>query len=159
MSVFTPITLDEARALIATYDVGEIIDFQDIAAGVENSNFFLTTNVGRYVLTIFEKIPRSDLDFYMGLMSHLHGKDIPCAAPIKNRRGEILSSLKDKPAALVARLRGGDIAHPTASRAHARCCERLHTADGQLARTFVVATRGGGAEITCHAKRAGVARK
>jgi homoserine kinase type II len=130
MSVFTPITLDEARALIATYDVGEIIDFQDIAAGVENSNFFVTTNVGRYVLTIFEKIPRSDLDFYMGLMSHLHGKDIPCAAPIKNRRGEILSSLKDKPVALVARLRGGDIAHPTASdcRQVGEALARMHDA-------------------------------
>ena len=58
MSVFTPITTAEARAFIAPYRVGEIIDFQNIAAGVENSNFFVTTTEGRYVLTIFEKIPR-----------------------------------------------------------------------------------------------------
>jgi homoserine kinase type II len=113
MSVFTPVSIDDARAFIATYDVGEIIDFQDIAAGVENSNFFVTTTRGRYVLTLFEKIPRDDLDFYMGLMAHLHGKNIPCASPIRNRDGTILSTLHEKPAALVARLRGGDIAHPT----------------------------------------------
>ena len=113
MSVFTPVTLAEARQFVAAYQVGDIIDFQDIAAGVENSNFFVTTVSGRYVLTIFEKIPRHDLDFYMGLMSHLHGKGIACAAPIKTVAGELLGTLKGKPAALVARLSGGDIAHPS----------------------------------------------
>ena len=113
MSVFTPVTIDEAREFITPYNVGDIIDFQDIAAGVENSNFFVTTTSGRYVLTIFEKIPRVDLDFYMGLMVHLHDKGIGCAAPIKNIAGGILGTLKSKPAALVARLTGGDIAHPT----------------------------------------------
>ena len=112
MSVFTPVTIDEARDFTAPYGVGDIIDFQDIAAGVENSNFFVTTTRGRYVLTIFEKIPRADLDFYMGLMAHLHDKGFGCAAPIKLSDGTILQDLKGKPAALVARLSGGDIAHP-----------------------------------------------
>ena len=113
MSVFTPITTDEARAFVAAYNVGDIIDFQNIAAGVENSNFFITTTVGRYVLTIFEKIPRADLDFYMGLMAHLSDAGIPCAAPLADQKGVVLQRLKDKPAALVSRLSGGDIAHPT----------------------------------------------
>ena len=55
MSVFTPVSLEEARSFVADYQVGEVIDFQDIAAGVENSNFFVTTTSGRYVLTLFEK--------------------------------------------------------------------------------------------------------
>ncbi len=113
MSVFTPITIDEARTFVAPYNIGEIIDFQNIAAGVENSNFFVTTTVGRYVLTIFEKIPRADLDFYMGLMLHLSRAGIPCAAPLADKNGLVLQSLKDKPAALVSRLSGGDITHPT----------------------------------------------
>ncbi len=112
MSVFTPITIDEARVFVHQYNVGDIIDFQDIAAGVENSNFFVTTTRGRYVLTIFEKIPRAYLDFYMGLMTHLHDRGIACAAPIRAESGEILGVLKGKPAALVARLQGNDIAHP-----------------------------------------------
>jgi homoserine kinase type II len=117
MSVFTPVTLEEARAFVAPYQVGDIIDFQDIAAGVENSNFFVTTTHGRYVLTIFEKIPRADLDFYMGLMRHLHNAGIACAAPIvtaATTTGTVVNTIKGKPAALVTRLQGGDIAHPTA---------------------------------------------
>ncbi len=112
MSVFTPVSIEEARAFAAPCQIGDIIDFQDIAAGVENSNFFLTTTRGRYVLTIFEKIPRADLDFYMGLMAHLHAKGFGCAAPVKTQGGEVLRELKGKPAALVTRLSGNDIAHP-----------------------------------------------
>ena len=113
MSVFTPITIDEARAFIAPYNIGDIIDFQNIAAGVENSNFFVTTTESRYVLTIFEKIPRADLDFYMGLMTHLSRDGIACAAPLVAGGGQVLQTLKGKPAALVTRLNGNDIAHPT----------------------------------------------
>ncbi len=112
MSVFTPVTVDEARAFVAPYGVGDIIDFQNIAAGVENSNFFVTTTEGRYVLTIFEKIPRADLDFYMGLMTHLHRGGIPCAAPLADKAGAVLGTLHGKSAALVTRLAGNDIAHP-----------------------------------------------
>ena len=113
MSVFTPITTAEARAFIAPYRVGDIIDFQNIAAGVENSNFFVTTTGGRYVLTIFEKIARRDLDFYMGLMLHLHANGLPCAAPLATVDNVVIGELKGKPAALVTRLSGNDIAHPT----------------------------------------------
>jgi len=112
VSVFTPVSVEEARAFVAPYGVGDIIDFQNIAAGVENSNFFVTTTLGRYVLTIFEKIPRADLDFYMGLMTHLHQAHIPCAAPVADADGAVLHMLHGKPAALVTRLAGNDIAHP-----------------------------------------------
>jgi homoserine kinase type II len=112
MSVFTAVSIDEARAFVADYKVGDIIDFQDIAAGVENSNFFVTTTDGRYVLTLFEKIPRADLDFYIGLMRHLHVAGIPCAAPRADRSGVTIRTLKEKSAVLVERLSGGDIAHP-----------------------------------------------
>ena len=113
MSVFTPVSLDEARAFIAPYQIGEIIDFQDIAAGAENSNFFVTTSLGRYVLTIFEKHPREDLDFYLGLMQHVHQAGIPSAKPMQTADGTMLHTLKGKPAAVVARLSGNDIAHPS----------------------------------------------
>ena len=112
MSVFTPITTDEARAFVASYRVGDIIDFQNIAAGVENSNFFVTTTAGRYVLTIFEKIPKTDLAFYMGLMTHLHDNGVACAAPLATVDHAVIRELKGKPAALVTRLAGNDIAHP-----------------------------------------------
>ena len=119
MSVFTPVTTAEARVFIAPYHVGEIIDFQNIAAGVENSNFFVTTTEGRYVLTIFEKIPRKDLDFYMGLMAHLHAKGVPCAAPLATLDHAVIREIKGKPAALVSRLSGNDLAHPERQDCHA----------------------------------------
>ena len=130
MSVFTPVTVDEARAFVAPYRVGDIIDFQNIAAGVENSNFFVTTTEGRYVLTIFEKIPRADLDFYMGLMAHLHTNGIPCAAPLHTADGVVLHALHGKPAALVTRLTGNDISHPTPDdcRAVGLALARMHAA-------------------------------
>ncbi len=130
MSVFTPVSIDEARDFTAPYNIGDIIDFQDIAAGVENSNFFVTTTRGRYVMTIFEKIPRTDLDFYMGLMSHLHVKGINCAAPLKTTNADVLRELKGKPAALVTRLAGNDIAHPEPADCHAvgAALARMHIA-------------------------------
>ena len=130
MSVFTPVTTIEARAFVAPYRVGDIIDFQNIAAGVENSNFFVTTTEGRYVLTIFEKIPRKDLDFYMGLMSHLHEKGVACAAPLATLDKTVIRELKGKPAALVTRLGGNDIAHPTPQDCHAvgAALARMHAA-------------------------------
>jgi len=130
MSVFTPVTVDEARAFVAPYHVGDIIDFQNIAAGVENSNFFVTTTQGRYVLTIFEKIPRADLDFYMGLMAHLHDHGIACAAPLQTSDHVVLHALHGKPAALVTRLAGNDIAHPTPDdcRAVGAALARMHAA-------------------------------
>lgn len=135
MSVFTPVSIDEARAFLKHYEVGEIIDFQDIAAGVENSNFFVTTTDGRFVLTIFEKIPRADLDFYIGLMRHLHQSGIACAAPVSNTQGGIIGSLKMKPAVLVERLTGGDIAHPTEANCYAvgAALARMHAAASSFA--------------------------
>ena len=132
MSVFTPVTVAEAREFVAPYHVGDIIDFQNIAAGVENSNFFATTTQGRYVLTIFEKIPRRDLDFYMGLMSHLQANGIACAAPLKPDDGHVIRTLHGKPAALVTRLSGNDIAHPTPDDCHAvgAALARMHSAAG-----------------------------
>jgi homoserine kinase type II len=138
MSVFTPVTVDEARAFVAPYQVGDIIDFQNIAAGVENSNFFVTTTEGRYVLTIFEKISRADLDFYMGLMAHLHARGIPCAAPLQTIDHVILQALNGKPAALVTRLAGNDIAHPAPDdcRAVGAALARMHGAAASFTLTM-----------------------
>jgi homoserine kinase type II len=130
MSVFTPVSVEEARAFVARYHVGDIIDFQNIAAGVENSNFFVTTTRGRFVLTIFEKIPRADLDYYLGLMLHLRQAGIACASPILAGDKSMLGALHGKPAALVERLNGNDLAHPKPDdcRAVGEALARMHLA-------------------------------
>jgi homoserine kinase type II len=106
MSVFTPVSSDEARAFLAHYTLGELESLVGIPQGVENTNYFLDTTTGQYVLTLFEKIPREDLSFYVGLMHHLAEHDIHCPAPMPLQDGSFLTELNGKPAVIVTRLPG-----------------------------------------------------
>jgi homoserine kinase type II len=113
MSVFTPVSDDDARFLLEHYSLGELERLEGIAQGVENTNYFLDTTTGRYVLTLFETIPREDLPFYVGLMDHLAHHDIVCPAPMRRDDEEMLSEVNGKPAVIVTRLPGAARAKPT----------------------------------------------
>lgn len=115
MSVFTPVTHDQLSAWLRNYSIGTLLELDGIAAGVENSNFFVTTTHGRYVLTLFEKLTRAELPFYIHLMAHLARHGIPCPAPVADRDNEYLGTLNGKPAAIVSRLAGASLAEPTAA--------------------------------------------
>ncbi len=114
MSVFTPVSDGDARALLEHYSLGGLEKLEGIAQGVENTNFFLTTTTGRYVLTLFEHIPPEDLPFYVGLMDHLAKSRIACPAPIARDDGAMLGSLNGKPAVIVTRLPGTPLERPDA---------------------------------------------
>jgi homoserine kinase type II len=113
MSVFTPVTHAELLAFLRAYDVGELLGFQGIGEGVENTNYFVDTVAGRWVLTIFERLERDALPFYMGLMEHLAQRGFPCPLPLHLRNGGVLAELKGKPAVLVQRLHGESVLFPT----------------------------------------------
>ena len=106
MSVYTPVTEAELARWLGHYSVGRLESFEPIQAGIENTNYFVTTAQGRYVLTLFERLPAHELPFYLGLMSHLARHGIPCPAPIADLSDRTLSELNGKPAALVTRLPG-----------------------------------------------------
>jgi homoserine kinase type II len=106
MSVFTPVSTDEARSLLTQYSLGELEKLEGIAQGVENTNYFLTTTTGEYVLTLFEHISRADLPFYVGLMDHLAQHGVICPAPMKMDDGGMITTLNGKPAIIVTRLPG-----------------------------------------------------
>ncbi|MCL4758106.1 MAG: homoserine kinase [Rhodocyclaceae bacterium] len=116
MSVFTPVSSDSLAGWLGHYAIGRLVDFEGIPAGVQNSNFFVTTTLGRYVLTLFEAIPRSELPYYLYLMAHLAHHGLPVPAPIANRDDEYLGTLSGRPAALVARLSGRSDMAPTPAR-------------------------------------------
>jgi homoserine kinase type II len=81
VSVFTPISIDAARDYLRQYALGDLEALTPIAAGVENTNYFLDTTTGRYVLTVFETLQRPEIEFYMALKHHLAAGDIACPRP------------------------------------------------------------------------------
>lgn len=115
MAVFTEVALADARALFAQLDVGELLALRGITGGIENTNYFATTDRGEYVLTLFERLSHAELPFYLQLMRHLAQRGIPVPLPQANAAGEILFTLCGKPAAVVNKLRGQSQLQPTPS--------------------------------------------
>jgi homoserine kinase type II len=112
LSVYTPVSEAELAAWLGNYSLGALAAIEPIKAGIENSNYFVTTTQGRYVLTLFERLPAEELPFYLELMAHLARHGIPCPAPIADLHDRYLQHLNGKPAALVTRLPGRSIDEP-----------------------------------------------
>jgi len=115
LSVFTPVSESQLAGWLRNYSVGAPLALEPIAAGIENTNYFVTTSQGRYVLTLFERLPAAELPFYLELMVHLARHGIPCPAPIADLEDRTLSTLNGKPAALVTRLEGETLERPRAA--------------------------------------------
>jgi len=107
MAVFTPVSDNDARALLAHFDLGDLVSLRGITAGIENTNYFLLTTRGEYVLTIFEVLTQTQLPFYIELMHHLASRGVPVPQPQTLRDGSRLTTLHGKPCAIVTRLPGG----------------------------------------------------
>ena len=112
MAVFTPVSMQELQPWLSRYAVGEAQDIRGIEAGIDNSNFFVTTGQGEFVLTLFERLTAEQLPYYLNLMGHLARHDIKVASPISDRNGHVLGELCGKPAALVVKLEGDWIRQP-----------------------------------------------
>ena len=106
MAVFTPVTLEDVGHWIAQFPLGKAVALKGIASGIENSNFFLTTERGEYVLTIFENLSFEQLPFYLQLMRHLAQRGVLVPAPVPNSEGALCVPLHGKPAAIVSKLEG-----------------------------------------------------
>jgi homoserine kinase type II len=115
MAVFTAVSEHELRSWLQRFGVGSLVEYAGIASGIENTNFFVTTTGGRYVLTLFEKLTRDELPFYLNLMAHLARRGVPSPAPVADDRHQLWSELNGKPAALVARLPGSSAMQPNAA--------------------------------------------
>lgn len=113
MSVFTTVTFEQLSHWLEAYPLGQLRDLQGIASGITNTNYFVTTDTGRYVLTLFEENTAEELPFFLDLMTHLAERGIPCPHPVKNHAGVSLGELNGKPAALVSCLRGKSLEHPS----------------------------------------------
>ena len=130
MAVFTPVSREALSQWLTHYAVGPLQEQAAIAAGIENTNYFVTTEGGRFVLTLFEKLQAADLPYYLNLMDHLAQRGVPCPRPIPDRQGQFFRMLCDKPASLVTRLSGQSQMSPntTHCRLFGEQVARLHLA-------------------------------
>ena len=113
MSVYTTVTPDELDAWLTRYALGAFVDITPIAAGIENTNYFVTTERGRFVLTLYERLPSDELPFYLNLMAHLARCGVEVPAPAPDPTGALFSVLNGRPAGLVARIESAPVPVPT----------------------------------------------
>lgn len=108
MAVYTPLTESDITEFLARYDVGELQSFGGIAEGVENTNYWVETREGKFILTLFERRTKlEDLPYFLALMEWFAARGIKCPKPVHMKDGRMLGALKEKPAAMVMFLEGG----------------------------------------------------
>lgn len=121
MAVYTEVSFDEASVLLTRLNLGQLQSMEGCAGGIENTNYFVTTDQGAYVLTLFERLTAAQLPFYLGLVKHLaqHGVPVPepaadpAAGPAATPAGSLLYTVNGKPATVVSRLKGKSQLAPT----------------------------------------------
>lgn len=147
MAVYTDVSDTDLTAFLSAFDLGGVLAFKGIAEGVENSNFFLRTERGSFILTLYEKrVREADLPFFLGLLEHLSAKGIQCPLPVRGRDGKAWRLLAGRPAALMTFLSGLSPKRPDAQ----QCGElgaalaRLHLAgaDYKLTRPNALSVEG-----------------
>lgn len=139
MSVYTPVSYSELTGFLSLFNVGELLSYEGIESGIENTNFFVNTTSGCYVLTLFEKHDQEELGFYLDLMRYLSDVGISVASPVAANDGEVLRLLNNKPAAIVTRLPGGTESDMTDMHCLAvgRELARIHLAAATFPQTHV----------------------
>ncbi|MFT3720878.1 homoserine kinase [Pseudorhodoferax sp.] len=136
MAVFTEVSDDDAQALLNTLGLGRLRALRGIQGGIENTNYFVDSDSGRHVLTLFERLTFEQLPFYLYLMQHLAHHGIPVPDPAPDADGRILHAVRGKPAALVNRLEGrSELApQPVHCAAVGAMLARMHLAGRDYAR-------------------------
>jgi homoserine kinase type II len=138
MAVYTEVADEELDAFIASYDIGALTSCKGIAEGVENSNYLVQTEAGRYILTLYEKrVAPKDLPYFLALMEHLAARGIRCPLPVHDREGRNLRKLAGRPAALINFLDGVSVRRASIEQCASlgRALGRLHVAGESFAQT------------------------
>lgn len=109
MAVFTQLSDNDIKTLLKEFYLGEFLSSQPITAGIENTNYFLETTKGHWVLTIFERLKDEELPFYLNLCEHLAKKGCRVARPQKSIDGKLFTYVKNKPVSIANRIDGKDV--------------------------------------------------
>lgn len=131
MAVYTQLGSEDVAALLAAYDMGELVALKGIAEGVQNSNFYVETTKSRFILTLYEsRVDPADLPFFYALLAHLHAAGCKVPRFITDRKGNWLQQVAGRPACLIEFLPGVSVTKPTPQQAYAAgaALGDLHTA-------------------------------
>ena len=114
MAVYTDVSFEDLEVFLQSYELGHAHVFKGIAEGVSNSNYYLQTSTGAYILTLYEKrVEADDLPFYLGLMEHLARAGLRCPTPVHSKSGKLTGILNGRPAAILTFLDGVSLRRPT----------------------------------------------
>ena len=113
MSVFTTVDTVQLDEFLERYLLGRCRGLRPIAAGVTNTNYYLETDAGSFVLTLYEHHSDDELDYILGLQQHLAARSVHCSFPVVDRRGELYSNLNRRPAAIIHQLAGDVVDTPS----------------------------------------------
>ena len=104
MATFTPLLMDEARALFVTYDLGTPIAIVPIPAGSVNSNYRVVASHGcdsrAFFVRLFEEQGPEGARYDAALLRHLARAGVPAPCPVAGRDGEFIGSAAGRPAAI-----------------------------------------------------------
>ena len=107
MAVYTKLSEIELKEFFSKYSLGKLLKHEEIKEGIENTNYFIQTEKGKFILTLYEKrVDEKDLPFFIGLMKNLFEKNFPSPEPIINKNGNYISEISKKKAAVISFLEG-----------------------------------------------------
>jgi len=138
MAVYTEVDDDDLARFVGDYGLGRLLACKGIAEGVENTNYMIDTDKGRYILTLYEKrVAEKDLPFFLGLMDHLAARGLNCPLPVRKPDGAMLGRLAGRPAAIITFLEGVSHKHPKPVHCHAvgRALAEMHAAAADFSLT------------------------
>jgi len=127
MSVYTSVDAAELKDFLTRFEIGSLVDHAGISEGIENTNYFVYTTTGSYVMTLFEATAFDGLPFFLDLMAFLAENGLPAAHPLPDREGRYLHELKGRPTAIVMRLEGKSVDEPNLEQ-----CEAIGSAMARM---------------------------
>ena len=127
MSVYTILKNKHIKEILSLYNIGSLKSFDGISDGITNTNYFLNTDKGKYVITIFEDIKKTKVTKYLKLMNFFSKKGL-CAPEIMiTKSGDVLTTVEKKPCSIMQKLSG-----KTVNESNSTLCKSL----GEVIGTF-----------------------
>ncbi len=127
MSVYTILKNKHIKEILSLYNIGSLKSFDGISDGITNTNYFLNTDKGKYVITIFEDIKKTKVTKYLKLMNFFSKKGL-CAPEIMiTKSGDLLTTVEKKPCSIMQKLSG-----KTVNESNSMLCKSL----GEVIGTF-----------------------